>query len=135
MHACLLSCLLLPPVAAACHICCRCLLCETQALTHASACHFVLPCATDVVHACHSPCLANLLPQGCLPLHCLHLPFLPLPLALRKQKLRGSSETFWRSGAEQTLSNRGDARVLVSSEHEAASFTRGIKIPFGSDLG
>jgi len=90
MHACLLSCLLLPPVAAAFHICCRCLFCEKQALTHTSACHFVLPCATGVVHACHSPCLANLLPQGCLPLHCLHLPFLPLPLALRKQKLRGA---------------------------------------------
>jgi len=25
--------------------------------------------------------------------------------------------------------------VLVSAEHEAAPFTRGIKIPIGSDLG
>jgi len=30
-------------------------------------------------------------------------------------------------GTEQILNNRGDARLLVSSEHKAASLTRGIK--------
>jgi len=98
--------------------------------TRASACHFVLPCATDVVHACracHSSCLANLLPQGCLPLHCRRLPQLPLLLDSRKQKLRGARRHPGELGTEPTLSNWGDARVLVSSEHKAASLHRASK--------
>ena len=73
--------------------------------TRASACHPVLPSATGVVHAhraCHSPCLANLLPRDCLPLHCRRLPHLPLPLVLRKQKLKGRLETSWSTGETAT---------------------------------
>ena len=87
-HACLLA--ILPAAAT----CCRCLphLLPLLALRKPGPqARLCLPlCAAlcnRLAHACHSPCLVNLLAQGCLPLHCLHLPFLPLPLTLRKQQL------------------------------------------------
>jgi len=101
--------------------------------TRASACHPVLPSATGVVHAhraCHSPCLANLLPRDCLPLHCRRLPHLPLPLVLRKQKLKGRLETSWSTGeTEQPLCGRSLARVLVSSEHKVVPSHTGHQTP------
>jgi len=52
----------------------------------------------QVRRGCTLRCLAILLPLGRLLLHCRRLPHVPLPLALRKPKLRGGSETSWRTG-------------------------------------
>ena len=82
---------------------------------------------TSTLRACgrpRVPCLAILLPLGCLLLHCRHLPHLPLLLALHKQKLRSRSETSWSTWG---LSLRSLARVEPGTK--PARFTRGIKIP------
>jgi len=74
---------------------------DTVPPAHALVYHFVLPCATVVVHARyvrHSLDPVILLPQCRLPLQCRCLPHLPLLLACLNQKLRGGSETSWRTG-------------------------------------
>ena len=97
---------------------------DTSQPARAHVFHLVWPSTTVVVNArCvrHSLYPAIQLPQCCLPLHYRCLPLLLLLLACPNQKLRGYSETSWRTvGTEQTFSPL--VREIVSFEHEASLF-------------
>jgi len=81
---------------------------DTVPPAHAFVYHFVLPCATVVVHArCvrHSLDPAILLPQCRLPLHSRCLPHLLLLLACLNQTLRGRSLGVFREKEIKTCVN------------------------------
>jgi len=129
-HACLLA--ILPAAAT----CCRRLphllplLVLRKAGPHA---HLCLPLCAALCNRC-SACVPQPLPSQPAATG-LSAAALPPPSLSAAAARFAQTKTPRCLGTEQTLSNRGDARVLVSSVHEAVSFTRGIKIPIGSNLG